>query len=116
MKNSKTKTKNKEKILFEINRDQKIIWKDTARTLPGTETPSVLLHVMGELKTKTKKLKHTFALDDAPAGLVIPTSWLDPMLTGPESVIGMPPYDCLDIERLLNAIRKRFAVKISNLI
>jgi hypothetical protein len=42
-----------------------------------------------------------------PPGSGIPTSWLDPLLTGPCAVIGMPPYDCRDIERLLNAIRKR---------
>ena len=42
-----------------------------------------------------------------PVGSGIPTSWLDPLLTGPEAVIGDPPYDCRDIERLLNAIRKR---------
>ena len=37
----------------------------------------------------------------------IPTTWLDPLLTGPKAVIGMPPYGCPDIERLLNAIRER---------
>ena len=37
----------------------------------------------------------------------IPTNWTDPLLTGPEAVIGNPPYDCRDIERLLNAIRAR---------
>ncbi len=35
----------------------------------------------------------------------IPTSWLDPMLTGPEALLGRPPYGCPDIERLLNGIR-----------
>lgn len=37
----------------------------------------------------------------------IPRSWLDPLLTGPKAVIGSPPYNCQDIERLLNAIRER---------
>lgn len=37
----------------------------------------------------------------------IPTSWLDPMLSGPAAVIGLPPYDCEDIERLLEAVRAR---------
>ena len=37
----------------------------------------------------------------------IPTSWLDPLLTGPRAVIGTPPYGCPDIERLLNALRIR---------
>mgnify|MGYP001613002486 CR=1 FL=1 len=37
----------------------------------------------------------------------IPTNWCDPLLTGPKAVIGKPPYDCRDIERLLNGIRAR---------
>ena len=37
----------------------------------------------------------------------IPNNWLDPLLSGPKAVIGMPPYDCRDIESLLNAIRAR---------
>jgi hypothetical protein len=37
----------------------------------------------------------------------VPTTWLDPLLTGPDAVIGKPPYGCPDIERLLSAIRSR---------
>ncbi len=37
----------------------------------------------------------------------VPTNWLDPLLTGPESVIGRPPYGCSAIERLLVAVRER---------
>lgn len=37
---------------------------------------------------------------------IIPTSWLDPLLTGPKAVLGDPPYTHRDIERLLNAIRE----------
>lgn len=37
----------------------------------------------------------------------IPSNWLDPMLTGPQRVIGEPPYDCRDIERVLLAVRYR---------
>lgn len=36
---------------------------------------------------------------------VIPTSWLDPMLSGPKSVMVPPPWGCQDIERLLHHIR-----------
>lgn len=36
---------------------------------------------------------------------IVPTSWLDSMLTGPHAVIGKPPYDCDDIERVLNEVR-----------
>lgn len=44
---------------------------------------------------------------------LIPTSWLDPLLTGFESVIGNPPYSCRDIENLLNALRARMQSRIT---
>lgn len=34
----------------------------------------------------------------------VPTNWIDGLLTGPEAVIGKPPYSCTDIEDLLRAI------------
>jgi hypothetical protein len=41
----------------------------------------------------------------------VPITWLDPLLTGHNKVIGSPgsvnSYDCMDIEHLLIAIRKR---------
>ena len=37
----------------------------------------------------------------------VPTNWIDPLLTGSTAVIGRPPYNCQDIERLLLEIRKR---------
>jgi hypothetical protein len=37
----------------------------------------------------------------------LPTSWLDPLLTGPKAVVGQPPYGCEDIERLCKAIAGR---------
>lgn len=37
----------------------------------------------------------------------VPTTWLDPMLTGPNAVIVRYPYTGDDIERLLAAIRDR---------
>ena len=42
-------------------------------------------------------------------GLVgqLPTTWLDSLLTGPTAVLGKPPYDCPDIERLLRAVKAR---------
>lgn len=39
----------------------------------------------------------------------VPQNWCDPLLTGPAAVIGKPPYDCRDIERLLIAVRERVA-------
>ena len=38
---------------------------------------------------------------------LIPTSWLDPLLTGPEAIMGRPPYHYKDIERLLQGVKKR---------
>ena len=38
---------------------------------------------------------------------IIPNTWLDPLLSGPNAVLGKPPYDCGDIERLLNALTER---------
>lgn len=43
----------------------------------------------------------------------VPNSWLDPLLTGPKAVLGKPPYDCRDIERLLNAVRERVASTVT---
>jgi hypothetical protein len=43
------------------------------------------------------------AIDSAAA--CVPTTWLDPMLTGPKAVIGLHPWGGPDIERLLNAVR-----------
>jgi uncharacterized membrane protein len=37
----------------------------------------------------------------------VPGSWLDSLLTGPNAVIGNPPYDCRDVEALLHAVRDR---------
>lgn len=41
---------------------------------------------------------------------LVPHTWLDPLLTGPKAVIGSPPYDCRDIQRLLLAITHRISV------
>ena len=43
----------------------------------------------------------------AVVGRLIPTTWLDPLLNGENAVIGDPPYDCTDIEKLLLAIKER---------
>ena len=37
----------------------------------------------------------------------IPVTWLDPLLTGENAVMGDPPYSCDDIERLLIEIKSR---------
>jgi len=38
---------------------------------------------------------------------MVPSNWVDPLLTGPKAVIGKPPYNCNDIENLLNGVRDR---------
>lgn len=38
-----------------------------------------------------------------------PNNWLDPLLSGPASVLGQPPFDCPAVERLINALRERVA-------
>ncbi len=43
----------------------------------------------------------------------MPTTWLDPLLTGKDAVINKPPYDCQDIERLLLAIKGRMEMIIN---
>lgn len=40
----------------------------------------------------------------------VPNNWLDPLLTGPNKIIGKEPFTCRDIENILNAIRKRMSV------
>lgn len=57
------------------------------------------------MKSKTRQARVSGTLD--PVLACIPTNWLDPMLTGPQRVIGDPPYDCRDIERVLLAVRYR---------
>ena len=37
---------------------------------------------------------------------LVPTNWLDSLLTGPEG-IGQPPYDCRHIEKLLRGVQDR---------
>jgi len=51
-----------------------------------------------KLEELVKKIKET-----------IPSTWLDPLLTGRNKVVKEVPYDCNDIENLFNAIRKQIA-------
>lgn len=37
----------------------------------------------------------------------VPTNWCDSLLTGPSAVLGQPPFNCKDIERLLLNIKRR---------
>lgn len=40
---------------------------------------------------------------------LVPTNWTDELLSGPDAVLGKPPWDCRDIERLLLRLRSRIA-------
>ena len=64
---------------------------------------------MTKPKKATKRRKGQSASKAMLAAVLeeIPTNWCDPLLTGPRAVIGSPPYDCRDIERLLNAVREQ---------
>lgn len=46
---------------------------------------------------------------------LVPTNWLDPLLTGKEKVIGEAPYNNLDIQNLLLAVKERIKEKLSSL-
>lgn len=41
-----------------------------------------------------------------------PTNWTDGLLTGPNAVIGNPPFGCPDIEALLHAIKERIRSQV----
>lgn len=43
-----------------------------------------------------------------------PESWLDNLLTGPSAVLGKGPWGCLDIERLLAAVKELVIIAVSN--
>lgn len=45
--------------------------------------------------------------------LLVPHTWLDSLLTGPDNVLGAYPYQAADIERLLGAIRERIVSAMS---
>lgn len=45
----------------------------------------------------------------------LPTTWLDPILTGPQAVIETKgPWGCRDIENIIGAIRKRMNSEAAN--
>jgi hypothetical protein len=63
----------------------------------------------GEVPSKAQEERASAASAGSLADLV-PTNWLDPLLTGKDRVIGEPPYNCQDIENLLRAIKERIAI------
>ena len=42
----------------------------------------------------------------------VPQNWCDPLLTGSKG-IGGPPYNCQDIEQLMNGIRAELTKRIA---
>lgn len=58
-----------------------------------------------QLQERAEALGRGIALKEAAS--CIPDTWLDPLLTGPNAVVGAPPYGCQDIQRLCKALRER---------
>lgn len=67
--------------------------------------------LIGEIVTIADAARELIYLRDEVERLkaAVPTTWLDPLLTGPEAVLGTRggQWGCPDIEKLLQAIRKR---------
>jgi hypothetical protein len=42
-----------------------------------------------------------------PLSDLVPTNWLDPLLTGPDAVLRGTKFNCQDIERLMLAVKER---------
>jgi hypothetical protein len=42
-----------------------------------------------------------------PLSDLVPSNWLDPLLTGPDAVLRGTRFDCQDIVRLLLAVKER---------
>lgn len=65
----------------------------------------------GRLKQEIRRLRSAISdcssAERANCLAHVPLTWLDPMLTGPDAVIGDPPYTCKDIEAVCKAIRRR---------
>lgn len=58
----------------------------------------------------SKARRQTYAGRKQKMADLVPTNWLDPLLTGPGKVIKDGyTFDCKDIERLLLAIQARIA-------
>lgn len=63
---------------------------------------ALLAHVR-ELERKAAEAEAAVAAERERCASLVPTSWLDPLLTG-KGGMGQPPYSCPDIERLLSAL------------
>lgn len=72
-----------------------------------TERDAAQVYSDGLFKIQDEAARLRQALRDLPD--LIPTSWLDSLLTGSSAVVGKPPYSGSDIEILLRAVKKRVA-------
>ena len=54
-----------------------------------------------------KEVKPLPNATSSPIADLVPSNWLDPLLTGPDAVLQGYSYTPADIERLLNAVRAR---------
>lgn len=71
----------------------------------GEGTIGILKHKLAEYIATVRREARDEAFKEAAD--LIPSNWLDSLLSGPEKVVGKHPYGGLDIERLLNALRER---------
>ena len=69
--------------------------------------PSEKRTVMDEMKHLPNAGNQALQTEKRRMSELVPTNWLDPLLTGPEAVIRGHHFDCQDIERLLRALKKR---------
>lgn len=94
-------------------RDHVMAFDRTAASISALHTNQALRSVcheqivqaLREVKNAARAEGEAIGLERAAAA--IPTNWCDPLLTGPTTVLGKPPYDCGDIENLLRAVKKR---------
>lgn len=120
-------------IVDDVSRHQEVIAAIRKRLRAGLAVPDAAQQAelaakrcLQEVERTERRLVWTRERQNALAGIIlehfgpdavrqarrdtadlIPDSWLDPLLSGPEAVIGKPPYSCRHIERLLQAVKKR---------
>jgi hypothetical protein len=75
------------------------------RDMPHEELVSLHLKLSMECMDLRKQAKEAHRAALEAAAQAIPDTWLDPLLTGENAVIGQPPYGCPDVERLLKALQ-----------
>lgn len=71
---------------------------------------------VAEIRTQVERIATLEAENErlrAACNTAVPTSWLDPLLTGPLRVLYDPPWGCPEIEKLLLAIKARLSAALA---